>query len=443
MVDNKASVSAESVRASDFQSDEYIKVASYEAKKGSFKRCLLLYSGGLDTSVMLKWIQEEYSAEVVALTIDIGQTADDLGAIKEKAIKLGALDAVVYDAKEEFAVKYLSLAIKANADYQGGYALGCPLGRVIISEICVKIAQKYQCEVIAHGCTGKGNDQVRFEGYILTLDPSKKIIAPVREWGMGREEEIEYALKHNIPVKQKKDSPYSYDENMWSNTCEGGEIENPDLIPKLENILQWCNTPEKAPNEQEIIELTYEKGIPTALNGKTMKLHELIHQCNVIGGKHGVGVTQLIEDRIVGLKVRGVYENPGAAILIAAHKKLEMLVSTREENELKPILDQKWAYLTYGAKFFEPTMTHIAAYIDSQNEKVSGKVKVLLYKGGITIVALSSPNSLFQQQLATFERTQKGLGTFNQNASAGFIELYTLSMRTAAQVKTKYLQPAK
>jgi len=320
--------------------------------------------------------------------------------------------------------------------------LGCPLGRVIISEICVKIAQKYNCEVIAHGCTGKGNDQVRFEGYILTLDPSKKIIAPVREWGMGREEEIEYALKHNIPVKQKKDSPYSYDENMWSNTCEGGEIENPDLIPKLENILQWCNTPDKAPDQQEIIELTFDKGVPTALNDQPMKLHQLIAAVNQIGGKHGVGVVQLIEDRIVGLKVRGVYENPGANILIAAHKKLEMLVSTREENELKPIMDQKWAYLTYGAKFFEPTMRHIQAYIESQNQKVSGKVKVLLYKGSITIVALSSTNSLFQQQLATFERTQKGIGTFNQNASAGFIELYTLAMRTSAQVEKGYIANA-
>ena len=195
---------------------KYLKVASYEAHKGTFDRCLLLYSGGLDTSVMLKWIQVEYSCQVVALTIDIGQTADDLNAIKDKALKLGAVDCIVYDAKEEFANSLLSEAIKANADYQGGYALGCPLGRVMISQIAARVAAQYHCQVVAHGCTGKGNDQVRFEGYILTLDPSLKIIAPVREWGMGREEEIEYAAQHNIPVKQKKDSPYSYDENMWS-----------------------------------------------------------------------------------------------------------------------------------------------------------------------------------------------------------------------------------
>lgn len=248
--------------SNEFHGDsEYIKVASYEAKKNSFQRCLLLYSGGLDTSVMLKWIQESYNAQVVALTIDIGQTADDLVAIQNKAKKLGAIDAVVYDAKQLFADKYLSMAIKANADYQGGYALGCPLGRVIISEISVKIALEYQCEVIAHGCTGKGNDQVRFEGYILTLAPQLKIIAPVREWGMGREEEIEYAAKHNIPVKQKKDTPYSYDENMWSNTGEGGEIENPELNIKINNVLQWCNTPQNAPNEAEIVEIGFEHGV--------------------------------------------------------------------------------------------------------------------------------------------------------------------------------------
>lgn len=406
---------------------DYQKVSSYEAKKGEFDRCLLLYSGGLDTSVMLKWIQEEYKSKVVALCIDIGQTADDLNAIREKAIKLGAEECVIYDAKDEFANTLLSAAIKANADYQGGYALGCPLGRVMISQIAVRVAGKYNCTVVAHGCTGKGNDQVRFEGYILTLNPKLKLIAPVREWGMGREEEIEYAEKHGIPVKQKKDIPYSYDENMWSNTGEGGEIENPELTPKIDKILQWCNTPEKAPDTPEVLKIDYEHGIPIALNGVKLKLAELIKQVNTIGGKHGVGVFQLIEDRIVGLKVRGVYENPAAAVLIAGHRKLEMLVSTREENELKHLLDNKWAYLTYGAKWFDPVMDHIRAYIDDQNKKVSGIVNIHLYKGNITVVSLTSPNSLFNHNLATFNRS----AAFNQNASPGFIELYTLPMRTA------------
>jgi len=222
---------------------KYLKVASHEAHKGDFDKCLLLYSGGLDTSTMLKWIQENYDAQVVALTIDIGQTADDLGAIRAKALKLGAVEAIVYDAKDEFADTMLAEAIKANADYQGGYALSTPLGRVIISKIAVAMAKKYGCTVVAHGCTGKGNDQVRFEGYITTLNPSLKTIAPVREWSMGREEQIDWAQKHGIEVLQTKAKPYSYDENMWGNTGEGGEIEDPARVPPLANILKWCATP--------------------------------------------------------------------------------------------------------------------------------------------------------------------------------------------------------
>ncbi len=410
--------------------NNYKKIASYEAKKGEFDKCLLLYSGGLDTSVMLKWIKEEYNCEVVALTIDIGQTADNLEEIKEKGLKLGASEVIVYDAKDEFADVMLSEAIKANADYQGGYALGCPLGRVVISKVAIKVAKEHGCQVIAHGCTGKGNDQVRFEGYMTTLDPDIKIIAPVREWGMGREEELEYAVKHGIEVKQKKDSPYSYDENMWSNTGEGGEIENPELEPPLENILQWCQTVENSADEAEIIEVEFKKGIPVALNGEKKKLSEIIMECNKIGAKHGVGVFNLIEDRIVGLKVRGIYENPGASMLISAHKKLEQLVSTREENELKEFVDTKWSYLTYGAKWYDPVMYHIHAFINSQNKKVAGKAKIKLYKGNITVTALFSPYSLFDESLATFNKDPK----FNQNASPGFIELYTMAQKTAYNV---------
>ncbi len=410
--------------------NNYYKVASHEAKKGEFKKCLLLYSGGLDTSVMLKWIQENYNSEIIALTIDIGQTVDNMEEVKQKALNLGAKEAIVYDAKDEFADLLLSEAIKANADYQGGYALSCPLGRVIISKIAVKMAGKYGCEVIAHGCTGKGNDQVRFEGYITTLNPKLKTIAPVREWGMGREEEIAYAEEHHIPVKQKIATPYSYDENMWGNTGEGGEIENPELIPPLENILQWCVVPEKAPAEAEIIEVEFIKGIPVAVNGENKKLSELIAICNKIGSQHGVGVFHLVEDRIVGLKVRGVYENPGATIMISAHKKLEQLVSTREENELKSFIDNKWAYLTYGAKWYDPVMYHIHAFMNSQNKKVTGKVKVKLFKGNVTVVALSSPYSLFNHSLATFNKDAK----FNQNASPGFIEIYNLAQKTAYNV---------
>ncbi len=405
----------------------YKKIASHEAKKGEFKKCLLLYSGGLDTSTMLKWIQDEYKSEVVALTINIGQTADDLDAIKKKAIKLGAVESIVYDAKDEFANELLSNAIKANADYQGGYALSTPLGRVIISKIAVKMAKKYNCEVIAHGCTGKGNDQVRFEGYITTLNPKLKTIAPVREWSMGRDEQIKYAKKNGISVIQTAKSPYSYDENMWGNTGEGGEIEDPTLIPPIEKILKWCKTPQKAKNKSEIIEIEFEKGIPIKFNGEKLKLSKIISKCNKIGASHGVGFFNLIEDRFVGLKVRGIYENPAAHILVSAHKKLEMLVSTREENELKTFLDQKWAYLAYAAKWFDPVMRHITAYQNSQNRKVTGKVQIELYKGNCTIASLSSPYSLFDANLATFNRNSK----FNQNSSAGFIEIWNLSQKTA------------
>jgi argininosuccinate synthase len=406
---------------------QYIKVASHEAKAGTFDKCLLLYSGGLDTSVMLKWIQEHYHCDVIALTLHLGQTVDDLEAIRQKAIKLGAKKAIVYDARERFANELLAEAIKANADYQGGYAVGCPLGRVMISRIAVEMAEKYDCQVVAHGCTGKGNDQVRFEGYITTLNPKLKTIAPVREWGMGRQEEIEYAEKHGIPVKQKRDTPYSYDENMWANTGEGGEIEDPGQIPRLDKILQWCKTPEAAQDAPELLEVEFVKGIPVAVNGVQKPLSELIPECNKIGGKHGVGVFHLIEDRVVGLKVRGVYENPAATILIAAHKKLEMLVSTREENEFRTHIDQKWAYLTYGAKYFEPVMSHLRAYIDDQNQKVTGWVKLRLYKGSVTVVALHSKYSLFSRSLATFDRD----ASFNQNASAGFIEIYNLPQKIA------------
>ena len=415
--------------------NKYQKIASHEAHIGEFNTCILLYSGGLDTSVMLKWIQEEYSCEVIALTLDIGQTADNLEEIKQKALKLGAKEAIVHDAKDRFADTLLSRAIKANADYQGGYALSTPLGRVVISEIAVEIARKYNCQVIAHGATGKGNDQVRFEGHIITLNPKLKTIAPVREWAMGRDEEIAYAEKHGIPVKQKKDKPYSYDENMWGNTGEGGEIENPELIPPLENILQWCELPQNAPDQEEIIEIEFKQGIPIALNGEEKKLSDLIMQCNKIGSKHAVGIFHLTEDRFVGLKVRGIYENPGASILIKAHQNLEQLVSTREENELKKFIDTKWAYLAYAAKWYDPVMNHINAFIESQNKKVSGIVKVKLFKGSIRVVALESKYSLFDQNLATFNKD----ASFNQNASAGFIEIYNLAQKTAYNLQNDKL----
>lgn len=409
---------------------KYYKIASHEAKKWEFNTCLLLYSGGLDTSIMLKWIQEEYQCSVIALTIDIGQTADDLDVIKQKAINLWAKDVIVYDAKKEFADVFLSQAIKANADYQWGYALSTPLGRIIISEIAVKTAQKYSCDVIAHGCTGKWNDQVRFESYITTLNPNLKIIAPVREWSMWRDEQIEYAQKNNIPVKQKKDKPYSYDENMWWNTGEWGEIENPELSPNFENILQWCTPLNKSLDDSQEIIITFDNGVPTSLNGEKKDLYKIIMELNTLGAAHWVWVFPLIEDRFVWLKVRWVYENPAASILIKAHKNLEQLVSTREENELKTFMDTKWSYLTYAAKWFDPVMKNINHFIDIQNEKVTWEVVCKLYKWNIVVEKVKSKYSLFDENLATFNTNTH----FNQNSSAGFIEIYSLPQKIAYNI---------
>lgn len=406
---------------------KYAKVASYEAKKGEVKKVVLLYSGGLDTSVMLKWIRQEYKAEIVALTVDIGQQVDNLADIKKKALMLGAIKAYTIDAKDEFADEYIARAIKANASYQGNYHLSTPIGRPLLAKWAVKIAALEGADSIAHGATGKGNDQIRIEGTALALNPDIKIIAPVREWSMGRDEELAYAKKNNIPVRQTADKLYSYDDNMWGVTGEGGEIENPALIPPLSKILSVCTNPEKAPNKAEIIHIEFVKGLPVAINDKQMKLSKIIIELNKIGAKHGVGITHHIEDRVIGLKVRGLYEAPGAEIIINAHRDLEKYVSTRQENEFKSSVDTKWAYLCYGALWLEPLMDDLNAYIDNVNKKVTGKVTLHLYKGIAEVVAVETPNTIFEEKLATFMAEK----TFNQNASAGFIELYTLQMRLA------------
>lgn len=411
----------------------YTKVSSYEGIKGEVKKVVLLYSGGLDTSVMLKWIQDEYQAEVIALTIDIGQQADDLEMIRKKALKLGAVKAIVLDAKKDFAYNYLAKGIKANASYQGKYHLSTPMGRPLLSKLAVQVAREEDADCIAHGCTGKGNDQVRIEGSILTLAPEMKIIAPVREWSMGRDEELVYAKKHNIPVKQTAASPYSYDDNMWGVTGESGEIENPALIPPLDKILQVCNIIEKTPNKPEFIKLGFIKGLPVSLDDKDMGLVEIIHALNAVGAKHGVGVIHHVEDRLVGLKVRGIYEAPAAEIIVNSHFNLEKYVSTRQENEFKSLVDTKWAYLCYGALWYEPLMEDLNAYLDKVNEKVSGTVTVKLFKGVAEVVAMETPNALYREKLATFMKDS----SFNQNASAGFIEIYSLQMRQA-QEKERY-----
>lgn len=406
---------------------QYLKVASHEGKKGEVKKVVLLYSGGLDTSTMVKWIQDEYKAEVIALTIDIGQQTDDLEEIRQKALKLGAVKAFVIDAKEEFARDYIARGIKANGMYQGRYYLSTPLGRPLLAKWAVKIAAQEGADAIAHGATGKGNDQIRMEGSALALNPDIKVIAPVREWGMGRTEQLEYCRQHGIPVKQTSDKPYSYDDNMWGVTGEGGEIEDPSLIPPLDKILQVCRTPEEALDKPEYITIEFEKGLPVAVDDKQLSLVQIIEQLNKRAAQHAIGIVHLLEDRVIGLKVRGIYEAPAAETIITAHKALERFTSTRLENEFKTIVDEKWAYLCYGAQWFEPLMEDLNAYIDKVNDKITGKVTVKIYKGHAEAVAVETPNTLYDEKLATF----MGGNYFNQNASAGFIEHYTLQMKLA------------
>jgi len=408
----------------------YTKVASYEAQIGKVKKVLLLYSGGLDTSVMLKWIQDKYKAKVITLTLDIGQQKDDLEAVKKKALKFGAVKAIVLDAKTEFAEEFLAKGIKANASYQGDYHLSTPMGRAVLAKKAVEIAKKEKADSIAHGCTGKGNDQVRLDGYILTFDPSIKIIAPVREWAMDRDEEIEYAQKYKIPVPASIDFPYSVDDNMWGMTWEGGEIEEPNLIAPIEKFLTTYTLAKNAPDKEEFVTLSFEKGVPISLNGTKMPLSVLIEKLNKIAGAHGVGVVHMFEDRLVGLKNGGIYELPAADVIIKAHKHLEKYVSTRQLNELKEMMDTKWAYLCYAALWYDPIMNAINAFNDKVNEKVTGEVTVKLFKGSAKPVAMKSKYGLDH---TSFNNTE-GYG-FNVNASAGFTEIYTLQMKLANQKK--------
>ena len=407
---------------------KYIKAASYEAKVGEVKKVLLLYSGGLDTSVMLKWIQDQYKCQVVTFTADLGQQHDDLEKIKAKALKFGAVEAITLDLKEEFANEYIAKGIKANACYQGDYHLSTPIGRAILGKVAVKVAHETKCDAIAHGCTGKGNDQVRLEGYILTHDPKMKVLAPVREWNMDRNEEIKYAQSNGIPIPASVDFPYSDDDNMWGITWEGGEIEDPAKVPQEEKFLTTYSLPAVGPDEAELVKIGFVKGLPVTVNGEIMTLAKLIVKLNQIAGKHGVGTVTLLEDRLVGLKDRGVYEHPAAHVIIEAHKNLEKYVSTRQLNELKSQMDIKWGYLCYGALWFDPAMQAIDAFNNKVNEKVTGEVTVKLYKGNTTVVALNSPYAL---SYASFNNDEGYV--FNVNASAGFIEVYSLQMKLANQ----------
>jgi argininosuccinate synthase len=411
---------------------EHRRIASYEADPEKVGRVLLLYSGGLDTSVMLRWIQQTYDAEVVTLTVNLGQPGEDYEVITGKAEQLGAVEAIVVDAREEFAERYVLAAIRSNALYGGGYPLFTALGRPLIAKLGVEHARRTGCDTIAHGCTGKGNDQVRLEATVATLDPDLKVIAPVREWRMGRDEEVAYAREHGIPVKGGTEAPpYSIDDNLWGRSSEGGSIE--DLsAPPAEDVFELVTPPEQAPDEAQLLQVEFEAGRPVALDEEKLGLVDLLEQAGEIGRRHGVGIVDHVEDRIVGLKVRDLYEVPAAAIVLTAHRELEKLVSTIHQNNFKAALENHWAYLCYAGLWHEPLREDLDAYMESANRYVTGEVTVKLYKGSVVPVARSSPYALYDRNLAGFG--QSG-GEFSQNASPGFIELFSLQSRMAHRIR--------
>jgi argininosuccinate synthase len=410
------------------------RIASYQALPEEVGRVLLLYSGGLDTSVMLRWIQESYGAEIVTLTVNLGQPEEDWEMITQKAQDLGALEALVVDAREEFAREYVLRAIKANALYGGEYPLFTALGRPLLAALAVEHARKAGCDTIAHGCTGKGNDQVRIEATIATLDPGLKVIAPVREWQMGREEEIDYARRHGIPVAGGTESPpYSVDDNLWGRSSEGGAIEDLAEAPPDE-VFRLVTPPESAPDEPELVEITFEHGCPVALGGERLDLVALLDRAAELGRRHGVGIVDHIEDRVVGLKVRDIYEVPAAAIVLTGHRELEKLVCTGHQSSFKESLERQWAYLCYAGLWHEPLRVDLDAYMESANEYVTGSVTVKLFKGSVTPVARSSPYALYDRSLASFGESG---GEFRQQASPGFIELFTLQSRMAHRVRNE------
>ncbi len=409
-----------------------------EVKPGEISRCVLLYSGGLDTSCMLKWLQERYECEVITVTLNIGQKTKDFKEIEEKAKKLGVRKHYTIDAREEFVREYAFRALKANALYEGEYPVSSSIARPLIARWGVEIARKEGADAIAHGCTGKGNDQIRFNVTIAALAPDLKILMPVLEWGMSREEEVEYALKHGVPVPVGKESPYSIDENLWGRSIECGPLEHPEVEPP-EEVFAWTVPPEKAPDKPEYVEIRFEGGVPVAVNGEEMPPASLVEYLNELAGRHGIGRIDHIEDRFVGIKSREVYECPGAIILIKAHKDLEKLVLTRHEVFFKEKVDQEWTNLVYGGLWVDPLREDLEAFIDKANERVSGVVRVRLYKGHCMVVGRKSEYSLYDYSLATYERRQ----TFKQDAAPGFVELWGLQSRLAYIVKKKKVKGEK
>ena len=397
-------------------------------------KVVLAYSGGLDTSVAVKWLQVEYGLDVVACCVDVGQ-GEDLEAARRKAEKIGAVKAVVVDARERFCRDYITPAIRANAVYEGRYVQSTSLNRPMIAEALVETAQREGAKFVAHGATAKGNDQVRFEVSVRALDPKLQIIAVTRNWGIDgitRDMEIDYAKKHGIPVAATKKSPYSVDLSIWGKSTECGILEAPWAEPP-DDAYNWVKRIEKAPSKPAYVELGFKNGVPVSLDGKRMKLFDLISDLNTIGAAHGVGYTDMVENRLVGIKSRETYEAPAAAIILTAHRDLETLVLTRDAQHFKTIVEQRYSQLIYDGLWFSELRRYLQAFIEASQDKVTGTVRVKLYKGNCVVVGRKSPHSLYMQKMATYDQGD----IFDHTCAEGFIKLWGLPHQVDAAVNAK------
>jgi argininosuccinate synthase len=392
-------------------------------------KVVLAYSGGLDTSVAIRWIKEKYNLDVIALTVDVGNERD-FSAIRKKALDVGAIRALVVDAKDSFVSEYVFPALQAGALYEGEYPLATALARPLMAKLLVDVAQKEGASAVAHGCTGKGNDQVRFEVSVSALAPDLKIIAPAREWGMTREQTINYAQRYGIPVPVTVASPYSIDENLWGRSIECGVLEDPWVEPP-EEVFTWTRPAGEAPNKPDYVEVGFEKGIPVTIDGQQPGGVSLIQRLNELAGRHGVGRIDHVENRLVGIKSREIYEAPAAGLLLQAHQALEAMTLSKSQLRFKQKVAQEYADLIYNGLWFTALRQDLAAYVRSSQRFVTGTVRLKLFKGSSRVVGRKSPFSLYSYGLATYDRAD----VFDQSASPGFIHIWGLPIRTQAQVQ--------
>ena len=404
--------------------------------KTQYNKVLLAYSGGLDTSIIIPWLKENYGCEVIAASADVGQ-GTELDGLEEKAIKTGASKLYVLDLTDEFIDDYVFPTLQAGAKYEGTYLLGTSFARPPIAKHLVEIAEKEGCDAICHGCTGKGNDQVRFELSIKAFAPDMPIIAPWREWDIkSREEEIDYAEAHNVPLKINRETNYSKDKNLWHLSHEGLDLEDPSLEPQYQKpgFLELGVSPEQAPDTPTYVTIHFEKGIPTAVDGVAMKGSDIVRTLNKLGGENGIGIIDIVENRLVGMKSRGVYETPGGEILYFAHAQLEMLCLDKATAHYKELVAQKFSEIVYDGQWYTPLREALSAFVTETQKTVTGDVKLKLYKGNIIPAGTTSPYSLYSEELATFGED----GIYDQKDSAGFINLFGLPVTVQAKCKKNW-----